>query len=125
MILSLEGGYDSQIGEAGAVLSAGQRQRIGLARALYRNPFLVVLDEPNSNLDADGDMALAKSVQAMRERGSIVIVIAHRPSAIAALDLLLVIQNGRQESFGPKGEVLARMNEQRTANKQGLKVVKD
>ncbi|MDH3742548.1 MAG: type I secretion system permease/ATPase, partial [Hyphomicrobiales bacterium] len=125
MILSLDGGYDSEIGEAGTVLSAGQRQRIGLARAMYRNPFLIVLDEPNSNLDADGDAALTRSVQAMRERGSIVIVIAHRPSAIAALDLLLVIQNGRQEAFGPKAEVLAKMTHQVAANKQGLKVVKD
>ncbi|NNE23620.1 MAG: type I secretion system permease/ATPase [Rhizobiales bacterium] len=125
MILSLEGGYDSEIGEAGTVLSAGQRQRIGLARALYRNPFLIVLDEPNSNLDADGDAALTKSVQTMRERGSIVIVIAHRPSAIAGLDQLLVIQNGRQEAFGPKAEVLAEMTKQIAANKQGLKVVKD
>ena len=107
------------------MIPRGQRQRIGLARALYRNPFLIVLDEPNSNLDADGDNALTKSVQAMRERGSIVIVIAHRPSAIAALDLLLVVQNGRQESFGPKAEVLAKMTEQRAANQQGLKVVKD
>ena len=125
MILSLDGGYDSQIGEGGATLSAGQRQRIGLARALYGTPFLVVLDEPNSNLDADGDVALARAVQALRERGSIVVVIAHRPSAIAAIDQLLVIKEGRQEALGPKAEVLAKMTEQRSANTQGLKVVKD
>ena len=125
MILSLDGGYDSEIGERGTVLSAGQRQRIGLARALYGNPFLIVLDEPNSNLDADGDAALTAAVQAMRVRGSIVIVIAHRPSAIAALDSLLVVKEGRQEAFGSKQEVLAKMTEQRQANAQGLKVVKD
>lgn len=125
MILALEGGYDAQIGERGTVLSAGQRQRIGLARALYGDPFLIVLDEPNSNLDAEGDAALTAAVQAMRQRGSIVIVIAHRPSAIAALDLLVVVKEGRQEAFGTKQEILAKMTEQRKANVQGLKVVKD
>lgn len=106
MILELPRGYDTRIGEGGAVLSAGQRQRVGLARALYGDPFLVVLDEPNSNLDADGDAALARAVTALRERGSIVIVIAHRPSALSGLNLLIVMAGGQIQAFGAKDEIL-------------------
>ena len=85
MIVRLPEGYDTQIGESGAVLSAGQRQRIALARALYRDPFLVVLDEPNSNLDSDGDKALTQAIMRVRQRGGIVVVVAHRPSALAGV----------------------------------------
>ena len=106
LIVSLPEGYDTQIGEAGANLSAGQRQRIALARALYRDPFLVVLDEPNSNLDIDGEKALTAAILGVRSRGGIAVVIAHRPSAIAAVDYVLVLGDGRQQAFGPKGEVL-------------------
>ncbi|WP_349358070.1 type I secretion system permease/ATPase [Stappia sp.] len=106
LIVSLPEGYNMQIGAAGLTLSGGQRQRIALARALYRSPFLVVLDEPNSNLDAQGEAALTRAVSAMRARGSIVIVIAHRPSAIAAVDTLLYLQDGRMAAFGPKTEVM-------------------
>jgi ABC-type protease/lipase transport system fused ATPase/permease subunit len=106
LIAGLPRGYDTQIGRYGAVLSAGQRQRIGLARALYGDPFLIVLDEPNSNLDGEGDQALTKAILSAKARGAIVIIVAHRPSAIAALDKLLLMENGRQVRFGEKGEVL-------------------
>lgn len=106
MIVGLPDGYNMPIGGTGLALSGGQRQRIALARALYRNPFLVVLDEPNSNLDAEGEAALTQAVAALREKGSIVIVIAHRPSAIAAVDTILLLQEGRVVALGPKSEIL-------------------
>ena len=109
MIVRLAEGYDTQIGEAGAVLSAGQRQRVALARALYRDPFLVVLDEPNSNLDADGDKALAQAILSVRKRGGIVVVVAHRPSALAGVDLVLAMFNGKAHAMGPRDEVLAKL----------------
>jgi ATP-binding cassette subfamily C protein len=102
LVLGLPEGYETQIGEAGAALSAGQRQRIGLARALYGEPFLVVLDEPNANLDSEGEEALTRAIQGVRARGGIVVVVAHRPSALAGVDTLLVMRAGRLESFGPK-----------------------
>lgn len=105
MILRLPEGYQTEIGDAGAALSAGQRQRVALARALYRDPFLVVLDEPNSNLDATGEQALTLAIERIRARGGIVIVVAHRPSALAALDHLLVLGGGRQQAFGLKGDI--------------------
>lgn len=106
LISALPNGYDTNIGEHGQLLSAGQRQRIGLARALYGEPFLLVLDEPNSNLDAEGDAALAEAVQKARNRGAIVVVIAHRPSAISNVDKVLLLQKGHQTAFGAKKEVL-------------------
>lgn len=106
LILGLPEGYETQIGESGAAVSAGQRQRIGLARALYGAPFLVVLDEPNSSLDSDGDEALTRAILGVRERGGIAIVIAHRPSALASVDTVLVMRGGRQHAFGPKEAVL-------------------
>jgi len=106
MILRLPHGYDTEIGEGGTSLSGGQRQRIALARALYGDPFVVVLDEPNSNLDNEGDTALTEALLKVRARGGIVIVIAHRPNALAALDQVLVMANGKQMRFGPKDEVL-------------------
>lgn len=107
LILKLPDGYDTNIGDAGSILSAGQRQRVGLARAVYDLPFLIVLDEPNANLDAEGELALTEAISALRKQGSIVIVIAHRPSAIAAVDHLLVLKDGRQQAFGRKDEILS------------------
>jgi len=109
LVTSLSEGYETQVGEQGGALSAGQAQRIALARALYRDPFLVVLDEPNSNLDSDGDEALTKAVLSVRARGGIIVVIAHRPSAIAGVDLLLVMKEGRQQAMGPKEAILAKL----------------
>jgi ATP-binding cassette subfamily C protein len=107
MILRLPQGYDTEIGDAGAALSGGQRQRVALARALFGDPFLVVLDEPNSNLDNEGEIALSEALIRVRARGGIVIVVAHRPSALAALDKLLVMGAGKQVSFGPKDEIMS------------------
>ncbi len=108
MIVSLPQGYDTEVGENGSTLSSGQQQRVGLARALYRDPFLVVLDEPNANLDSEGDEALTSAIAGVRKRGGIVVVVAHRPSAISAVDLILVMNKGRLHHFGPKEEALAK-----------------
>jgi ATP-binding cassette subfamily C protein len=106
LILKFPDGYNTTIGESGARLSACQRQRIGLARALYRDPSVIVLDEPNANLDAEGEAALIKAILATRQRGGTVVVVAHRPSAIAALDTLMMIRDGRSVAYGPRDEVL-------------------
>jgi len=112
LITSLPEGYDTIVGDHGSALSAGQAQRLALARALYRDPFLVVLDEPNSNLDAEGDEALTRAILGLRARGAIVIVVAHRPSAIAGVDYILIMGKGRQQQFGPKEEILTRVTAQ-------------
>lgn len=113
MVLRFEDGYETCIGEAGSALSAGQRQRIGLARALYGDPFLVVLDEPNANLDGEGELALVKAMAAIRERKGIVVIVAHRPSAIGVVDYVLAIAGGRMKAFGPRDEVLSKVLKQR------------
>ena len=109
LVLALPEGYDTEIGEQGSALSAGQQQRVALARALYGDPFLVVLDEPNSNLDAEGDEALTQAILGARARGAIVVVVAHRPSALSGVDHVLAMNGGRQQAFGPKDEVLAKV----------------
>ena len=109
LIINLPDGYETVIGEQGGALSAGQAQRIALARALYRDPFLVVLDEPNSNLDAEGDEALTRAILGLRARGAVTVVVAHRPSAIAGVDYILIMGKGRQQQFGPKEEILTRV----------------
>ncbi|MEP2707924.1 MAG: type I secretion system permease/ATPase [Roseibium sp.] len=109
LIVSLPDGYNTLIGKGGRNLSAGQKQRIALARALYGNPFLIVLDEPNSNLDSVGEVALTNAIKVMREEGSIIIVIAHRPSAIATVNKILCLKEGKQTAFGPKDEVLQKV----------------
>lgn len=106
MIVKLPDGFETIIGEGGSRLSAGQRQRIALARALYGDPFLVVLDEPNSNLDAEGEASLTQALLGIRARGGIAVVVAHRPSALAAADKVAIIANGQLQAFGPKDEIL-------------------
>jgi len=123
LIINLPNGYETQIGEQGSALSAGQAQRIALARALYRDPFLVVLDEPNSNLDSEGDEALTGAITGVRERGGIVVVVAHRPSAISAVDLLLVMNKGRVQQFGPKEDVISKVLPRPSLIPRPLKVV--
>ena len=115
IILRLPEGYATRIGLGGMSLSAGQRQRIGLARAVFGDPFLVVLDEPNANLDADGENALGRAIQILRRNQCIVIVISHRPSALAALNMALVLYEGRAIAFGSSEEIFARV---RAANGQ-------
>jgi PrtD family type I secretion system ABC transporter len=125
MIIKMRDGYNTQVGEQGTALSAGQAQRVALARALYGDPFLIVLDEPNSNLDTEGDEALSRAVRAARERGAIVIVVAHRPIGIEAVDQILVLKEGRQQAFGPKEQVLAQVLQPRVAAPAPIKIVSE
>jgi len=109
MILRLANGYDTQVGDGGAILSGGYRQRVGLARAVYGNPSMVVLDEPSSNLDVDGDAALADCILQLKKRGTTVVIISHRPSTLGVVDKLLVLRDGIAEMFGPRNEVMTRL----------------
>jgi ATP-binding cassette subfamily C protein len=109
LILRLREGYETAVGEGGAVLSGGIRQRIGLARAVYGTPSLVVLDEPSSNLDADGDIALADCLIELKKKGVTVVLISHRPTSIVAADKLLLLKDGGVELFGPRLDVLAKL----------------
>jgi ATP-binding cassette subfamily C protein len=106
MIVKMPDGYRTQLGPQGTALSAGQRQRLGLARALYGNPFIVIMDEPNSNLDGEGEAALTEAINGINARGGIAIVVAHRPSAISAVEMLAIVQNGRMVAFGRKEDVM-------------------
>jgi len=106
LILRLPKGYDTELGESGVTLSAGQRQRVGLARTLYGEPKVVVLDEPNANLDADGEAALLKALEAVKERGATIVMVSHKPSIFSSADKLLVLRNGQITQYGPRDEVL-------------------
>jgi PrtD family type I secretion system ABC transporter len=128
MIVRLPAGYDTPIGDGGAVLSGGQRQRIALARALYGKPFLLVLDEAGSNLDGEGENALLGAVKMAKARGAIVIMVAHRPSALAHCDKVMLLANGGQQAYGPREETLRKIlapASPSTPPSPALKVVRD
>jgi ABC-type protease/lipase transport system fused ATPase/permease subunit len=112
LILRLPKGYDTDIGEAGQALSPGQRQRIALARALCGAPRLVVLDEPNANLDHKGEEALVRTLQLLKSERVTVVIVAHRPSLLRGVDKMLVLREGVVERFGPRAEVMARFARQ-------------
>ncbi len=112
LVMSLPDGYSTELGAFGTHLSGGQRQRIALARALFRNPALVVLDEANANLDRAGDVALAQAIDGMRKRGQAIVFVSHRVQAIQQADTLLYIERGQQKAFGPREQVLAAINGQ-------------
>jgi len=125
MIIKMREGYNTEVGEQGAALSAGQAQRVALARALYGDPFLIVLDEPNSNLDSEGDEALTRAIRDARERGAIVVVVAHRPVGIEGVDQILVLKDGRIQALGPKDTVLAQVLQPRVTAPAPIKIVSD
>jgi ATP-binding cassette subfamily C protein len=110
LIVGLEKGYETWLGNGGNELSAGQRQRLGLARALFGDPFLLVLDEPNSNLDAEGDAALARAIIDVRKRKGIVVMITHRPAALGPISHVLLLRAGAMEAFGERDTVMAQLS---------------
>lgn len=112
MVLALPDGYNTVVGPTGIALSGGQRQRLALARALYGTPALLVLDEPNSNLDGDGEAALMAAIAEERKRGTTVVLVAHRPSALSVVEQVLVMKDGRQVEFGPRDAVVAKLRGQ-------------
>ncbi len=118
LILRLPEGYDTRIGASGGNLSGGQRQRIGLARALYGDPVVVVLDEPNSNLDEQGELALGNAIQRLKQKKSTVIVITHRNNVLANVDKLLILNDGLLSVYGPKDQVIAHLQQQQIAASQ-------
>ena len=121
MILRFPKGYDTSIGEAGNLLSGGQRQRIGLARAIYGNPMIVVLDEPNANLDDMGEAALYKAIQELKAKGKTVFLITHRPGAVAVADRVLLLRDGTVQADGPRDAIMAAMQSAQQAAEQAAK----
>ncbi|MFY0615139.1 MAG: type I secretion system permease/ATPase [Hyphomicrobiaceae bacterium] len=126
LIVSKPNGFDAVVGPGGLALSGGERQRVALARAVFRRPFLVVLDEPNSNMDGVGEAALSATIKQLRAQGSIVIVVTHRSNVLSEVNKLMQIQDGRQTLFGDKQEVLRKLraqHQQAVAEKRELRVV--
>jgi PrtD family type I secretion system ABC transporter len=122
LIEELPKGYDTEIGDGGIALSAGQRQRIGLARAVFGEPKLVVLDEPNANLDVAGDEALGEAIRRLKSKGTTTVLVTHKPSLVADADKMLVLADGAVKLFGPKDQVLAELAKQRQGGKPGAPV---
>ena len=120
LILRLPRGYETELGPQGAGISPGQAQRIALARALFNDPVVVILDEPNSHLDQEGDVALASAVQSVRARGGVVVMVAHRTGAISLVDNLLLLRDGRITEYGPRQAVLAKLQAQAQAMAKAL-----
>jgi ABC-type protease/lipase transport system fused ATPase/permease subunit len=116
MILRLPDGYNTQVGDGGSVLSGGYRQRIALARAVFGVPSLVVLDEPSSNLDSDGDAALAECLVQLQGLGTTVIVVSHRPSTLGTVNKILLLRDGAMELFGARDEVVLALNQRAQSN---------
>jgi ATP-binding cassette, subfamily C, bacterial exporter for protease/lipase len=119
MILHLPKGYDTVLGDGGAGLSGGQKQRLGLARAMYGDPSVIVLDEPNSNLDDAGEAALVQAINDLRQRGKTIVLITHRMATISATNKLLLLQNGQVGAFGPTNGVLQAIQEANQKQLQG------
>ena len=111
LITGLPQGYETRVGTDGEALSGGQRQRIGLARALYGDPFFILLDEPNSNLDGEGEAALAAAIASVRKRGGILVVISHRADILGRVSHIMLLRGGRMEAFGPAAEIMARLRQ--------------
>ena len=120
IILSLPEGYDTRLSGGAGILSGGQKQRLGLARALYGDPVLLVLDEPNSALDAEGSEALNAAMRFMKDEGRAVIIMTHRPTAISACDKLLVLDGGKVVGFGPRDEIVGRLLKNAGAVRQAV-----
>jgi ABC-type protease/lipase transport system fused ATPase/permease subunit len=124
IILRLQNGYETEIGDSGSFMSGGQRQRLGLARALYRRPRLVVLDEPNASLDTEGEESLINAIVKAKQWGATVILVAHQPRILKPVDKLLLLREGRSEMFGPRDEILAKLIPRRLAAETRPRIVK-
>jgi ATP-binding cassette subfamily C protein EexD len=122
MILHLPEGYDTVIGQSGGVLSGGQRQRIGLARALYGDPALIVLDEPNSNLDDQGEHALRTALATCKQKGRTIVLITHSVSLLSHVDKLMLMKEGQLLAFGPRDEVLGQIQASKTQAQSAQKL---
>ncbi|MEK6735737.1 MAG: ATP-binding cassette domain-containing protein, partial [Pseudomonadota bacterium] len=120
MVLNMSEGYDTQLGDGGTGLSGGQKQRLGLARAMYDDPSLIVLDEPNSNLDDVGEQALLAALIDLRKRGKTIVLITHRTSVISVTNKILLLQDGVAKMFGPTDQVLAALTQQQQQAQQAL-----